>query len=139
MLKEFEALDARGGVLGAMETMYQRGKIQDESMHYEHQKHTGELPIVGVNTFLRDDDTDLVQEVELIRSSETEKKAQVDEVGDLKERFATEREVALKRLKEVALSGGNVFEELMETTKVCSLGSISSALFEVGGAYRRSM
>lgn len=139
VLNEFEALDARGGVLGAMETMYQRGKIQDESIHYEHQKHTGELPIVGVNTFLRDSDEGMVQEVELIRSGEDEKKAQVDQVAALKTRFADERDEALQRLKDVAKAGGNVFEELIETTKVCSLGAILEALFEVGGAYRRSM
>jgi methylmalonyl-CoA mutase len=139
VLQEFESLDARGGVLGAMETMYQRGKIQDESLYYEHKKHSGELPIIGVNTYLPHDEENLVPETELIRSTEAEKQMQVDEVNELKARFADERAEALARLKEVARTGGNVFAELMETTKVCTLGSISDALFEVGGAYRRSM
>jgi methylmalonyl-CoA mutase len=139
VLQEFEALDQRGGVLGAMETMYQRGKIQEESLYYESKKHSGELPIIGVNTFLPDNEEELVKETALIRSSEEEKQAQIDNVNALAKRFADERDAALNRLKEVARSGGNVFAELMETTKTCSLGSISQALFEVGGAYRRSM
>jgi isobutyryl-CoA mutase len=139
VLKEFEALDQRGGVLGAMETMYQRGKIQEESLEYEKKKHTGELPIVGVNTFLPENEEDLVKETALIRSSEDEKQQQIENVRALEARFAEERLQALTRLKDVARSGGNVFAELMETVKTCSLGSISQALFEVGGAYRRSM
>jgi methylmalonyl-CoA mutase len=139
VLKEFEALDARGGVLGAMETMYQRGKIQEESLSYEEKKHSGELPIVGVNTFLPENQADLVKETALIRSSEDEKQQQLDTVSDLSARFAQERTEALAKLKETAKGGGNVFGELMEAVKVCSLGSISQALFEVGGAYRRSM
>lgn len=139
VLKEFEALDARGGVLGAMETMYQRGKIQDESLYYEEKKHSGELPIIGVNTFLPDDQEELIAKTELIRSTAEEKQQQIDEVRALKERFGGEREEALARLKDVAKSGGNLFEELMETVKVASLGSISQALYEVGGAYRRNM
>jgi methylmalonyl-CoA mutase len=139
VLQEFESLDARGGVLGAMETMYQRGKIQDESLFYEDKKHSGELPIVGVNTFLPKDAEDLIPETELIRSTEDEKQMQIDEVSELRDLFATEREEALKRLKQVARDGGNLFEQLMETAKVCTLGSISNALYEVGGAYRRSM
>ena len=139
VLKEFESLDVRGGVLGAMETMYQRGKIQDESLHYEHLKHSGELPIVGVNTFLPEGGADLIPEVALIRSSDEEKNDQIVVVKELAARFADEREAALARLKQVAREGGNVFAELMETVKVCSLGSISRALFDVGGAYRRNM
>jgi isobutyryl-CoA mutase len=139
VLKEMEALDARGGVLGAMETMYQRGKIQEESLHYEAKKHSGELPIIGVNTFLPDNQQDMVKETALIRSSDDEKKSQIENVEALALRFASEREEALARLKQVAKTGGNVFGELMETVKTCSLGSISQALFEVGGAYRRSM
>jgi methylmalonyl-CoA mutase len=139
VLKEFESLDARGGVLGAMETMYQRGKIQDESMYYEHKKHSGELPIVGVNTFLPKDAEDLTVETELIRSSEEEKAMQIEEVEQLAALYADERAEALTRLKQVARDGGNLFAELMEAAKVCSLGSISNALYEVGGAYRRSM
>jgi isobutyryl-CoA mutase len=139
VLKEFESLDQRGGVLGAMETMYQRGKIQEESLHYEAKKHSGELPIIGVNTFLPDNEASLVKETALIRSSEDEKQAQIENVQALHDRFPEERQAALHRLKEVARAGGNVFAELMEATKTCSLGSISQALFEVGGAYRRSM
>ena len=139
VLQEFEALDARGGVLGAMESMYQRGKIQDESLYYEAKKHSGELPIVGVNTFLPENESDLVRETALIRSSDDEKRAQIDNVGALADRFAAERDAALLRLKEVAKRGGNVFGELMEAVKTCSLGSISHALFDVGGAYRRNM
>jgi methylmalonyl-CoA mutase len=139
VLKEFESIDARGGVLGAMETMYQRGKIQEESLFYEEKKHSGELPIVGVNTFLPDSDESLVKDTALIRSSEEEKRAQIENVAQLAARFADERTAALQRLKDEAKSGGNVFAELMEAAKVCSLGSITEALFEVGGAYRRSM
>jgi methylmalonyl-CoA mutase len=139
VMQEFEALDARGGVLGAMETMYQRGKIQEESLLYEEKKHSGELPIIGVNTFLPKDESAMVQETALIRSSDDEKQLQIDNVAELQARFADERTQALARLKAVAKRGGNVFEELMETTKTCSLGSITHALFEVGGAYRRSM
>ena len=139
VMKEFEALDARGGVLGAMETMYQRGKIQEESLYYEQKKHSGELPIVGVNTYLPENQEALVQETELIRSTDGEKKLQVAQIADLQARFGPERDAALARLKDVAKTGGNVFGELMETVKVASLGSISQALFEVGGAYRRSM
>ncbi|HEY1097664.1 MAG TPA: methylmalonyl-CoA mutase family protein, partial [Myxococcota bacterium] len=139
VLKAFEALDARGGVLGAMETMYQRGAIQEESLYYEEKKHNGELPIIGVNTFLPDNAESMVKETALIRSSEDEKQSQVDAVAELHGRFKNESAVALAKLKNVARAGGNVFEELMETTKVASLGAITEALFEVGGAYRRSM
>ncbi len=139
VLQEFEALDARGGVLGAMETMYQRGKIQEESMYYEERKHSGEMPIIGVNTFLPDNAADLVRETALIRSSEDEKQAQIAAVADLHQLFDDERGPALTRLKEAARAGGNVFEALMEAVKVASLGALTDALFEVGGAYRRSM
>ena len=139
VLKAFEALDTRGGVLGAMETMYQRGAIQEESLYYEEKKHNGELPIIGVNTFLPDNPDSMVRETALIRSSDDEKRSQIAAVAELQQRFAAETAVALTKLKQVARDGGNVFEELMETTKVASLGSITEALFEVGGAYRRSM
>ena len=119
--------------------MYQRSKIQDESLYYEGKKLSGELPIVGVNTFLPHDESAMVKETALIRSSEEEKQSQIDNVAALHERFAGERDAALQRLKDVAKSGGNVFAELMEAVKTCSLGSISQALFDVGGAYRRSM
>jgi methylmalonyl-CoA mutase len=139
VLKAFEALDARGGVLGAMETMYQRSQIQEESLYYEEKKHNGELPIMGVNTFLPESEESLVKETALIRSSEDEKQSQVDAVAATHALFAAEAPAALARLKQVAASGGNVFAELMETVKVATLGQVTESLFEVGGAYRRSM
>jgi len=137
--REFDRLSERGGVLGAMETMYQRSKIQDESLYYETMKHDGRLPIVGVNTFLGTDDAGEIREAELIRSSEEEKQGQVRAVRAFLARNADRRADALARLQAGAASGGNVFEELMETVKVASLGSISRALYDVGGQYRRSM
>jgi methylmalonyl-CoA mutase len=138
--KEFEALSERGGVLGAMETMYQRGKIQEESLHYETKKHDGSLPIVGVNTFLSDNDAEQEHaSTELIRSTEEEKQDQVNAVRAFQSRNADRAPAALKKLQQVAASGGNVFAELMESVKVCSLGEISHALYEVGGQYRRNM
>jgi methylmalonyl-CoA mutase len=122
-----------------MDTMYQRGKIQEESMYYEERKHSGEMPIIGVNTFLPDNAADMVKETALIRSSEDEKQSQIDAVAALHERFVEERGPALQKLKDAARAGGNVFEALIEAVKVASLGSITDALFEVGGAYRRSM
>ncbi|HXZ86414.1 MAG TPA: methylmalonyl-CoA mutase family protein, partial [Myxococcota bacterium] len=141
VLEEFERISARGGVLGAMETMYQRGKIQDESLHYESQKHSGELPIVGVNTFLAPEAaaSEAAPARELIRSSEAEKQACLANLRAFHARHAGEAPAALARLREVASRGGNVFEELLETVKVASLGQISEALFDVGGRYRRSM
>lgn len=140
VLQEFEALSRRGGVLGAMETMYQRGKIQDESMYYEHLKHDGTLPIVGVNTFLNPNAQDFDEnaadefDMELARATPDEKQACLERTQ------AIERnEEAIGRLQQVAREGGNVFEELMETTKVASLGQITDALFAVGGQYRRNM
>ncbi|HEX7047556.1 MAG TPA: methylmalonyl-CoA mutase family protein [Gammaproteobacteria bacterium] len=135
--KEFERISERGGVLGAMETMYQRGKIQEESLYYEAKKHDGSLPIVGVNTFRgREEDT---EEPELIRSTEEEKQAQIDGVDHLRRHNAAAAEQALTKLQSVASGGGNLFAELMEAVKVCSLGQISQALYEVGGRYRRNM
>jgi methylmalonyl-CoA mutase len=140
VLEEFERISSRGGVLGAMETMYQRGRIQDESMLYESQKHSGELPIIGVNTFLAPDaGSEAPAARELIRSSEEEKQACLANLGAFHARNAARAPEALARLCEVATSGGNVFEELLETVKAASLGQISEALFEVGGRYRRSM
>ncbi len=139
VLKEFEALSRRGGVLGAMETMYQRGKIQEESMYYEHKKHSGELPIVGVNTFLPKDQEQMIAEVELMRSTEDEKQLQIDGLEASHTLNPAEREQAIQKLKDTARQGENLFGELMEAVKVCSLGEISSALFEVGGRYRRNM
>ncbi|MBW3567080.1 MAG: methylmalonyl-CoA mutase, partial [Proteobacteria bacterium] len=136
--KEFERVSERGGVLGAMETMYQRGKIQEESLYYEAKKHDGSLPIIGVNTF-HGRDAGKQEEPELIRSTEEEKQAQIDAVTRLREHNADMSDDALRRLQSVASEGGNLFAELMEAVKVCSLGRISQALYEVGGRYRRNM
>ncbi|MDX1443480.1 MAG: methylmalonyl-CoA mutase family protein, partial [Gammaproteobacteria bacterium] len=136
--QEFERISERGGVLGAMETMYQRGKIQEESLYYEAKKHDGSLPIVGVNTFLGKDDEG-TEEPELIRSTEEEKQAQIRAVQTQHTHNAEAIDIALQRLKDTAASGGNVFAELMEAVKVCTLGQISQALYEVGGKYRRNM
>jgi methylmalonyl-CoA mutase len=138
--REFEALSERGGVLGAMETMYQRGKIQEESLYYETRKHDGSLPIVGVNTFLAPGDArDEHKGAELIRSTEEEKQDQVAAVRAFQARNAQGAPAALAKLQQCAASGGNVFAELMECVKVCSLGQISRALYQVGGQYRRNM
>ncbi|MBW2261226.1 MAG: methylmalonyl-CoA mutase family protein [Deltaproteobacteria bacterium] len=142
VLKEFERLSERGGVLGAMELQYQRGKIQDESMLYEVKKHDGSMPIVGVNTYI--DPATLEEgytppEYELRRASIEEKQEQLDNLRDFQERTAATRPEALDRLREVALGGGNVFAELMSTVRHASLGQITRALYEVGGKYRRSM
>ena len=138
--KEFESLAERGGVLGAMETMYQRGKIQEESLHYETRKHDGSLPIVGVNTFLNEREAGGEHAAApLFRASDEEQRAQVDAVENFQARHAQESADALRRLQEVAASGGNVFGELLETVQVCSLGQITHALYHVGGQYRRHM
>jgi methylmalonyl-CoA mutase len=138
--KEFESLSERGGVLGAMETMYQRGKIQEESLYYETKKHDGSLPLIGINTFLsKADATEQHKGAELIRSTEEEKQDQVAAVRTFQERNAPAAPAVLKRLQQIAASGGNVFAELMEAVKVCSLGQISNALYQVGGQYRRNM
>ncbi len=140
VLAEFERISERGGVLGAMETMYQRARIQDESLRYETGKHSGELPIVGVNTFLNPDGGETVAVArELVRSSDAEKRGQIANLRAFQLRHAAEVPEALGRLQQVAREGGNVFEELLETVKVASLGQITDALFEVGGRYRRSM
>jgi methylmalonyl-CoA mutase len=138
--KEFEALSERGGVLGAMETMYQRGKIQEESLYYETRKHDGSLPIVGVNTYLSTADATAEHKgTELIRSTEEEKQAQVAGVHAFQARNAERSPGALAALQRSAAGGGNVFAALMECVKVCSLGQISRALYQVGGQYRRNM
>ncbi len=139
VLLEFKRLAERGGVLGAMERMYQRNKIQEESMFYEHQKHTGEFPIVGVNTFLSKDGSPTIIPAEVIRSTTEEKEFQISTLNTFKQRHSDKSEAALKRLQQVAIENGNLFEELMDAVKVCSLGQITHALFEVGGQYRRSM
>jgi methylmalonyl-CoA mutase len=138
VLLEFRRLTDRGGVLGAMETMYQRGKIQEESLHYEHLKHSGELPIVGVNTFLNPQAKEPITP-ELIRSTEDEKQQQIENLRAFQARNQDRAPQALAALKEAARAGTNLFEELLEAAKVCSLGQISSALYEVGGQYRRNM
>lgn len=138
--KEFEAISERGGVLGAMETMYQRSKIQEESLYYETKKHDGSLPIIGVNTFLAEGDSSQeLKGAQLIRSTEQEKQDQVSAVRAFQARNADRTAEAIKRLQAVAASGGNVFEQLMEAVKCCSLGQISRALYQVGGQYRRNM
>ncbi|MDQ4117504.1 MAG: methylmalonyl-CoA mutase family protein [Actinomycetota bacterium] len=141
VLSEFDSIAERGGVLGAMETGYQRGKIQDESMLYEHRKHSGDLPIIGVNTFLKPDggDDEEPQELELARATEEEKKSQLDRLEDFQTRNRTDAEQALRRLQDVATGEGNVFDELMRAARVCSLGQLTNAFFEVGGQYRRNM
>jgi methylmalonyl-CoA mutase len=137
---EFDSLSERGGVLGAMETMYQRGKIQEESLYYEHRKHDGSLPIVGVNTFLPEHaNADENRNAELIRSTEEEKRAQVAAVGAYNDLHAGAQDAALRKLQAAAAAGGNVFGELMESVKTASLGRISRALYAVGGQYRRNM
>jgi isobutyryl-CoA mutase len=137
---EFDSLSERGGVLGAMETMYQRGKIQEESLYYEHKKHDGSLPIVGVNTFLPAQGAgDEIRNAELIRSTEDEKAAQVKSTRAYNDAHAASQEPALRRLQAAAAAGQNVFAELMETVKSASLGRISRALYAVGGQYRRNM
>jgi methylmalonyl-CoA mutase len=138
--REFERISERGGVLGAMETMYQRGKIQEESLYYESRKHDGSLPIVGVNTFRgRDDGPVAGGAMELIRSTEEEKRAQVTAIGDFRAAHQQDADAALARLQKAAARQGNVFAELMESVKVCTLGQISQALYAVGGRYRRNM
>ena len=138
--QEFERISDRGGVLGAMDTMYQRGKIQEESLYYEHKKHDGSLPLVGVNTFLpKEGQEDEVHELELIRSSEEEKQDQIRHVRAFQATHAEESGPAIERLQAVARERGNVFEELMQTVKSNSLGQISNALYDVGGEYRRNM
>jgi methylmalonyl-CoA mutase len=140
VLKEFEAISERGGVLGAMETGYQRGKIQEESMYYEHQKHDGSYQIVGVNTFRNPHaDTAPPQKIALQRSSEDEKQSQLKRLAEFHARNAKAAPKALERLKRTVIENGNVFAELVNTVRVCSLGQITKALFEVGGEYRRSM
>ncbi len=139
VLKEFEAIADRGGVLGAMETGYQRSKIQEESLHYEMLKHTGELPIIGVNTFRNPHGDPVPAKLELARSTDEEKESQLRRLADFHAHHASEAPAMLQRLREAVLHGQSVFEVLMDAVRVCSLGQITGALFEVGGQYRRSM
>ncbi|WP_298885318.1 fused isobutyryl-CoA mutase/GTPase IcmF [uncultured Serinicoccus sp.] len=139
VLAEFDRISERGGVLGAMETGYQRGKIQDESLLYEHRKHDGSLPIIGVNTFRRPEAEREEVEVELARATEAEKQSQLDRVQAYQEAHVEEAQEALARLKEAAMAGDNVFAVLMDAARVCTLGQITEAFFEVGGEYRRNV
>ncbi|QCR21828.1 methylmalonyl-CoA mutase family protein [Pontibacter sp. SGAir0037] len=139
VLAEFDRITERGGVLGAMETMYQRGKIQEESLYYETLKHTGEYPIIGVNTFLSSQGSPTVIPTEVIRATEEEKQYQITMLQALQQRNTGTSSQMLYQLQQVAINNGNIFEEMMETVKYCSLGQITNALFEVGGQYRRNM
>jgi methylmalonyl-CoA mutase len=139
VMQEFDRITERGGVLGAMETMYQRSKIQDESLYYETLKHTGEFPIIGVNTFLSSKGSPTVLPKEVIRATEEEKQYQINMLKLLQERSQEQSQKELRHLQEVAIQNGNLFEALMTACKVCSLGQITNALFEVGGQYRRNM
>ena len=139
VLAEFDSINERGGVLGAMETGYQRGRIQDESMLYEHRKHDGTLPIIGVNTFLNPNAEAAPQELELARATEEEKESQLHRVRDFKAAHSAQAEAALQRLKDAAMSGDNVFAVLMDAARVCSLQQVTDAFFEVGGQYRRNV
>ena len=138
VLQEFERISERGGVLGAMETGYQRGRIQDESMLYEHRKHDGSLPIVGVNTFLNPNGKE-DHEIELARSTEEEKQSQITRLREFQARHADSREAALEAVRRAAIENRNIFAALVEAVRHCSLGEITGALFEVGGQYRRNM
>jgi methylmalonyl-CoA mutase len=139
VLKEFESISERGGVLGAMELGYQRGKIQEESLHYEHLKHTGEYPIIGVNTFRNPHGDPIPEKLELARSTEEEKQSQLRRLRDFQERHKHEAPLMLERLKRAVIENQNVFAVLMDAVRCCSLGQITNALFEVGGQYRRNM
>ena len=139
VLAEFENIAERGGVLGAMETGYQRSKIQDESMHYEMQKHTGELPIIGVNTFRNPHGDQVVDKLELARSTEAEKQSQLQRLQAFHARNASQAPAMLKTLQQAVIDNRNVFAVLMDAVRVCSLGQITHALFEVGGQYRRNL
>ncbi|MEB7772055.1 fused isobutyryl-CoA mutase/GTPase IcmF [Kurthia gibsonii] len=141
VLEEFDRINDRGGVLGAMETQYQRGKIQEESMLYEHLKHSGELPIIGVNTYLNpnEESDESIDSMEVARATKEEKELQLKNLRTFQEKHRNEAEEQLKKLKHVAKTNGNIFEQLMETVRYASLGQITNALYEVGGQYRRNM
>jgi methylmalonyl-CoA mutase len=139
VLQEFERIAERGGVLGGMETGYQRGKIQEESLLYEHQKHDGTLPIIGVNTFRNPKASGVPAPIELARSTDDEKQSQLKRLEQFHARNADTAPAALAALQQAAIANENVFAKLMDAVRVCSLGQITGALFEVGGQYRRSM
>ena len=139
VMTEFDRITERGGVIGAMETMYQRSRIQEESLHYEMLKHTGEFPIIGVNTFLAKNGSPTLTPGEVIRAEQGEKEGQLLQVETMHKRYETESREAIGRVKKAAVDGENVFESLLDAVKNCTLGQLSEALFEVGGAYRRNM
>lgn len=139
VLYEFDRITERGGVLGAMETMYQRSKIQEESLHYETLKHTGEYQIIGVNTFLNSKGSPTIIPQEVIRATKEEKENQIKTLKNLNKTFKKEAQSSLKTVQQAAIKNENIFEHLMEACKVCSLGQITQALFQVGGEYRRNM
>jgi methylmalonyl-CoA mutase len=139
VLTEFDRITERGGVLGAMETMYQRSRIQEESLYYETLKHTGEYPIIGVNTFLSSKGSPTILPKEVIRATDEEKEAQIATVEKLRGAYAEEAAKAIRDLQQAAVKNENMFAVLMEATKYCSLGQLTAAMFEVGGQYRRNM
>jgi methylmalonyl-CoA mutase len=139
VLAELDSLSERGGVLGAMETGYQRGRIQDDSMVYEHRKHDGSLPLVGVNTFIADSAPESPPVLELARATSEEKEGQIRRLAEFHARHADDAPAALAELREAALRGDNIFEALMSTVRSASLGQITETLFEVGGTYRRNV
>ena len=139
VLEEFRRISDRGGVLGAMERMYQRSKIQEESLYYEGLKHSGELPVVGVNTFLDEHGSPTITPDEVIRATSEEKDFAITSRDAFQDRNRQACQDALAMLQQAALSGGNTFDALMQATKVCTLGQISGALYQVGGQYRRNM
>jgi methylmalonyl-CoA mutase len=139
VLLEFDRITERGGVLGAMETMYQRSKIQEESLYYETLKHNGEFPIIGVNTFLSANGSPTVLPKEVVRAEESEKQYQISMLSRLQKANESKTAQALAKIQKAAIQNDNIFEHLMDATKVCSLGQITDALFEVGGQYRRNM
>jgi methylmalonyl-CoA mutase len=139
VLLEFDRITDRGGVLGAMETMYQRSKIQEESLYYETLKHTGEYPIIGVNTFLNKKGSPTIIPQEVIRATKKEKEYQISMLDELIKGNLKESKEILEKVQKVSINNENIFEVLMDASKICSLGEISAALFEVGGQYRRNM
>jgi methylmalonyl-CoA mutase len=139
ILMEFDRITERGGVLGAMETMYQRSKIQEESLYYEHLKHSGKMPIIGVNTFLGSEGSKTIIPGEVIRATEKEKEHQIHMLEQLHKTWKEEAAVQLKKLQESAIANENIFEALMEASKHASIGQVTEALFQVGGQYRRNM
>ena len=136
---EFDRINERGGVLGAMETMYQRGKIQEESMHYEMQKHTGEYPIIGVNTFLSKEGSPTLIPSEVIRATKNEKENQISMVKTVTEASKKKADKVLKDIQMAALKNENIFDSIMEAVKYCTIGQITNVMFKVGGQYRRNM